>query len=332
MNFNYVIINFPDGGFWGTNKDGYYKICLEDLEKYENVRIVNAPLDYSSKLIRLLYKIHTSAKINSIISLPFKSRWKDKYIKTDFKDIKPLCFIFLWFPPEEDLLFFRRKFHNAIFVRACRDIFASNSAYLKYYNSNIFDIWMSFDKGDCEKYSMKYFSEFESKIKIGKSPKQSYDVFFAGRAKDRMNKLMKVYDLITSYGLKCYFYLVDVQDNEKVIAEGIHYAKKMMSYRNMLEHSIASKCILEINQSGADGYTSRFLESVMYGRRLLTDNSSVKNTRFYDSGYIYYLDADMYVPKSFFEGAREVDYCYNEQFSPITFLNRVEEILKSTNS
>lgn len=49
-----------------------------------------------------------------------------------------------------------------------------------------------------------------------------------------------------------------------------------MTYREMLYHTVNSKVVLEINQGCVDGFTSRFLESVMYNKRLLTNNFAVQ--------------------------------------------------------
>ena len=43
--------------------------------------------------------------------------------------------------------------------------------------------------------------------------------FFAGKAKDRLNKLVEAYDLFTSYGLKCDFFITHVSPKEQIRRE-----------------------------------------------------------------------------------------------------------------
>ena len=37
MKYNYVFFNVPDGK-WGRDPNGYYTICLADLEKMGNIQ------------------------------------------------------------------------------------------------------------------------------------------------------------------------------------------------------------------------------------------------------------------------------------------------------
>lgn len=59
-----------------------------------------------------------------------------------------------------------------------------------------------------------------------------------------------------------------------------------MSYREILYRSIRSKCLLEINQQGAIGCTSRFIEADLNNKKLITDNLFIKHSKFYDKHYI----------------------------------------------
>ena len=52
--YNFVVFNNVDGGFWLTNADGYYSICMQDLQGMDDVRVVGSPVDYKSKFIRFL--------------------------------------------------------------------------------------------------------------------------------------------------------------------------------------------------------------------------------------------------------------------------------------
>ena len=95
----------------------------------------------------------------------------------------------------------------------------------------------------------------------------------------------------------------------------------------MLYHSVNARCILEINQENADGYTSRFLEAIMFNKRIITDNESVKLSEFYSDKNIQIITDYTDVNASFILNPEKIDYNYNGQFSPVNLLKRIEDIL-----
>lgn len=175
---------------------------------------------------------------------------------------------------------------------------------------------------------MPHFDEFESQITVPISKEYpESDVFFAGKAKNRLEKLLKIYKILTNAGLKCKFYLTGVDKNKRTQLQGIEYADKFMSYKDMLYHSVNSRCILDINQENADGYTSRFLEAVMFNKRLLTDNKSIASSEFYSEDNIQIIDNYQHINTSFVRNNKAVDYHYTGQFSPVNLLFKIEKIL-----
>ena len=92
--YNYVI--------FGTDWD-LYKIAYSDLNKVNNVKYIPTPYEFRNHIFKLLYRLHCSPRINKIINLPFKSIWNSGYFRNDFKNNKPICFIFFsnWYDIEK---------------------------------------------------------------------------------------------------------------------------------------------------------------------------------------------------------------------------------------
>ena len=86
-------------------------------------------------------------------------------------------------------------------------------------------------------------------------------MFFCRKSKDRLPLLSKAYDQLTKAGLKVFFYLTQVPKKERTELPGIVYSDTFMSYREMLYHSVNTRCMLDITQNNQQGYTSRFLEA-----------------------------------------------------------------------
>lgn len=332
LNKRYIVFNYPDLQGLSNNKDGYYSICLEDLYNIEKITVVNYPLEGRNILLRFSHKVFKYLKAKGIfkkICTKVISAFYPLYFTSKIQDQDNLCFVFVSDVWDMDYMrYLKKKYPNCKIVMALRDLVKTKWFYKQLKEANLVDCWMSYDEGDCKEYNMHYFSEFESKIHISKNSEvETSDVFFTGRAKDRLPKILEVYDRLTLLGLKCLFIILDAPESQQVKREGIVYTSQMMSYRKMLEYSINSKCLLDINQAGATGYTSRFLEAVIYNKLLLTNNSNIKNNPLYDEHYIKIFNNVEDISLSDFDFSDRVQYNYSNEFSPLFFISEIDKIL-----
>lgn len=331
--YKYYFLNATDGDPFKDNENGYYYICANDLKMCPNVCLFSAILKTKGKFLRLLCKIHHSRKINRIINLPFKRIWYPLYFDFRIKDDSQICFIVNNFQlPFDYLLYLKRKYPKAKFVKIHRDLiqffYERYPSYTKERCDSLFDLSLSFDEAEASKLGWPHFDEFESKIKLQTTGTvNEYDVFFAGRAKDRLPTLMKVYQKLSDCGLKCYFYITGVPVKKRNDYPGIIFSDKNMSYKDMLIETMRSRCILEVNQQSASGFTSRFLEAVIYNKKLLTNNLSVRKSKFYTPKYIGLFDDSLSFDISLFDENEKVDFGYSNEFSPIHLIKQVDEIL-----
>ena len=328
-NYNYVVINSYESFTKLPSKDSYIDICVRDLYEKENIQVVNLPLDNHSCFLRYLFAIHNSKRINRIIKLPFKNIWYPYIFENRFTDNKKLCFILIETRlPEDFLLYLKQRYQGCKIVALHRD-FIHKSVGLKL--NKLFDIEMTYDSSESLKYGMPLFSEFESKVNIPIKEQCESDVFFAGRAKDRLPALLKAYNIFTNAGLKVYFFLTSVPIEDQVQLPGIEYADRYMTYKEMLFHTVNTKCVLEIVQGGGqEGYTSRFLESVIYGKKLITNCEYVSNSKFYDPQKIQIISDVNNINVDFITDEDYiVSYDYNNEFSPLKMIERVEEELNN---
>lgn len=328
--YHYIIFNTLDGSRSKSFPDGYNTICMHDLEGDKRIEVVSAPLYYSPRFIRYLYGFHNSKAINRIIKLPFNKIWYPYYFKSKAEDF-PYCFILLNHDlPIEYLRWLKKKYNNCKIVLLHRDLKeVCMRANPSLPDNPILDLEMTIDKRESELYGYPWYSEFESKIdiKVNDSFPES-DVFFAGRVKDRLPKIMEAYSVFQEAGLRVFFYLTGVAKDDRIAYPGIHYADINMTYKEMLIHTVNTRCVLEINQQNAVGYTSRFLEAVIFGKRLITNNKVIIDNPFYKTGHIQVVDNMNEVDlSSIFEGDGFVDYSYNGEFSPYRMIDRVDEEL-----
>lgn len=335
MKYKYVFFNTPDS-VWGRDPDGYYTICLEDLKKLDNVQIVAKPLEHKSKYLQLARRINCSRKLNKLFHWKCKKIWYPHWMKLKFDPKKPLGFIFCAGYEELGYMdYLRRKYPSCRIVKLHRDLMkvflrGGHQEFESFYKEKNypFDLLYSYDEGEAAKYNAKNFSEFESKIDIEISKEYPLcDVFFAGRAKDRLPKLMEAYHKFTQAGLTVRYYLTGVSKEERKPYPGIVYADSMMSYREMLYQSVNARCMLEINQAGVVGYTSRFLEAVMYNKKLITDNFTIAKSKFFNPRFMQCVREMADIDTDFVRRDVVVDYQYNNEFSPIHLIEQIDRDL-----
>ena len=328
MKYNYVYFNTNYSRHGQLDKYEYNSICLRDLEGKDYARLIQMPLDHCNIFIRRAFNL--ALKIARKTSLRFDKLFYPFLFKNDFCDDKPLCFVISsYILPLDYFTYLRKRYHSCKIVKVYRDLVSviekSNSEYSLENVKNTFDCIFSYDKGEAERFGLVYFDEIESKIELPdlmKYPKS--DVFFAAKAKDRLPKIVKAYDILAQKGYDCYFYITGVPLEKRVERSGIFYADSNMPYIEMLCRSVNSKCMLDINQGGSIGYTSRFIESILYNKKIIIDNPMVLNSKFFNPNYIQYVSAIEDINPDFVNDGVEPKYKYNGEFSPLTLIRLID--------
>ncbi len=277
-------------GFFEFNRVIYAEVC-----KRPNVKSVLSFYP-KNKILRILYQLQHSKTTNKYFNIPFKSLWFNSYFRNDFADKnKPIVFVFdarlLEYDYVRDyVVWLRKKYPRCKLVVNYWDIVATwrESAKPDAIRGMV-DMLVSYDRDDAEKYNMYYHPTVYAEAKITKpnnTPKT--DVFFVGGAKNRMKAILETYDRLEKAGLNCFFYVMEAKPPYNQARRGIRYVtdKTWLSYEECIQYVKHTKCILEIMQQGAKGETLRVWEAITYGKMLLTNNSFMTKSRFYDPDYV----------------------------------------------
>lgn len=287
LKYNYVI----------CGSLGYYEIGYRDIMSLECVNYYESYNDgVKNRLIRLAIRLNFSKKVNRIIASPFSSFVYPYIYKPHFKNIKPLCYIFFghveYIYQTSFLKYLRKTYPGIKIVLYMQDLISRNS--LLNFDScrETFDLILSYDQGDCKKYGLYFHPTPMSLVKVPDNNKlEKYDVYFCGYAKSRYPIINRLYKILTAKGLKCDFYLMNYPDNEHKI-NGVHYNEPLFSYEQNIQHVLNSRCVLEVMQDNADGFTPRVWESIMYDRHLLTNNTLIGHSEFYNSRNMHFIKKD----------------------------------------
>ena len=188
-----------------------------------------------------------------------------------------------------------------------------------------FDLVISYDKGDCKKYGFLYYPTPYSVQQIPDNPKiEESDIFFCGMAKNRLNEIKNTQAYFLSRSLKTE-YIVVAEESLHDSSDNIKYRTTFISYQEYLQYLSKTKCVLELMQSGATGYTLRVWEALVYGKKMLTNNSAILQAPFYDPKQFRYTNQISEDDISFIKGNNEIIPRYIQEISPISLLKFIEK-------
>lgn len=321
--YNYVI--------FGTEND-YYLAAYKDIEQCANAIYLYRPIDSPNKLLTNLYRFHTSPKTNGIIRLPFQEIWNPMMFRRSFEEERPICFVF--FARKERMLdngiisFLKTVYTDSKFVMFFQDLISKkdSQAYIASIKKD-FNLILTFDQRDAQKYNLLYHPLVYSDLQFEKDGFQDSDVYFVGKAKDRLSDILDVYEKLNEAGLVCDFHITGVHQNDQKYAENIDYCGQM-SYSENLQRIKACRCIVEIMQKQGNGHTLRTCEAITFGRKMLTNNPQVKSESFFNADFIQTFSAASEIDTDFVRrGAKDVNYHYKEKLSPIHMLKYIDRQL-----
>ena len=160
-------------------------------------------------------------------------------------------------------------------------------------------------------------------------------VYFAGTNKqNRIDKIHKVYDYFIKNNIICDFHVTNVPI-ELMKKRNIIY-NKFQTYDDILSSMQECECILEIVQPGQTGVTLRYYEAIAYNKRLITNNTMVKNLPYYNPEYMFIFTNIEDIDINWIKQDVVVDYEYQDDvgmniddFSPINFLEEIKMFVSS---
>lgn len=328
MKYNYVLFD---------NDGEYYKIARHDMEQLPNFRVRLRWLPSGSKLKKFLFRLHTSSFLNCRRPFLFQHFWCRAFVgELNFPEDKPICFIFttaLTRISRQMKLFdyLRKTYSGCKLVFLLKDTFAAAKRVDPFFDieeaKRIYDEIYTINTIEAEQYGLKKIHSFCSTYPVETSPEdKKFDVIFVGVVKDRLDIVRRAYEKFTAAGLTCDFLLVSKTPIDG-LPEGLTVQDKGIPYGEMLRRTANARCILEVTQKDSDALTSRCLEALCYNKKLISDNFRLKETKYYDSRYMWlYSDIDEIDPAFVWEEI-DVDYHYDGAFSPVRGLELIESDL-----
>lgn len=261
----------------------YMDAVLADLKGHDHV-FFEQPI--RNTFLNKMRYLHTSLSANKLFRLPFQSLWYRTFIPCQYKHNNKFAFLFFQGNPlgfdSHFLHYIRKKYPNSKLCFFWGNMISDAISHYVSFVNNEYDQVYTFDRNDHLRYGWHFHEATFGDVTKWNLPKaEPSDIFFVGKGKDRLQMIHDIYDKFTSHGYKADFHVVNVRPEDKK-RKGINY-NKPMSYLEVLGHSASTKIILEVVQEGQVGTTLRTSESIIFKKKLLTNNKGITDTFLYSS-------------------------------------------------
>ena len=178
----------------------------------------------------------------------------------------------------------REKYSNSVFSLFLVNAIKEYPRLLEWIRNvaPFYDLIITCNKDDASRYGWHYYPDCYTPVdNLHLNDDPSIDVVFLGSDKGRAKIAHDVFVYLTSFGLKCDFYILGKR-NPNYEAKGFTYLTAPMSYVKYLQLVANSRCILEITAHDEQFCTLRTMEAVTYHRNLLATNKNLEKEPFYD--------------------------------------------------
>lgn len=162
-----------------------------------------------------------------------------------------------------------------------------------------FDEVYSFEKDDCNKYDLKFITNWIYPIEKGNQKTEQFQVYNIS-SKDRRSKLLSQIAQILKENKINYKIIIFDRKNKK-LNTNLEYTKTPIPLAEVNNNLCNSQVLLDINRMGQNGLTFRVFESIGLEKKLITTNTDIKNYDFYNTNNILIIDEkNPKIPLSFF--------------------------------
>lgn len=191
----------------------------------------------------------------------------------------------------------------------------------------VFDEVMTMHPYNCIKYGFRYlpyaYAEPVEKNQIIDAVDAK--LFYCGVLDDyRQAFIKKIVEQCEEHHISFDFWLKPY-DNNSIYNSHVHYA--IIPYEENVQRLQKAGCILEVMHKGYVGITQRYLEAVIYNKRLLSNNREIKELPYYDSRYMQYFEKIEDIDWEWINSKEEVDYNYQGDFSVQAWKKRLLDLL-----
>ena len=286
-------------------------------------------------ILGLIEKIHLSLKINNVINLPLKKIWGgvDGY---DYDKEKLYVIIIptasIAKLPIGYFYSLRRKHPNIRLMALVTDSMNASSPHMDCVRVKLFaDCWdgvLTYDPYDAIEFGFTFlgYTYYSSFNFIQADNSESSDAFYIGFNKGNREQITAdLYDVLVEHDVASKFIVVDKAS--RIIGEsrfGLRSQTLKLKYPDVVSKVKSANCIIEILQQNQKAQSLRYLEAIVYNKKLLTNNTNISNLPFFDDRYMKSFSSVEDIDFDWVKTAEPIDYGYKDEFSPIYIKDFIE--------
>lgn len=153
-----------------------------------------------------------------------------------------------------------------------------------------FDEVYSFDKNDCEKYNLKFKSNFIYETSIQKNIKNEFDLFYISSFDKRYKTIENISKILHELNLNCKILMLNPK--KPINTNYITPITESIPLNEIQEYINKSNVLLDIQRKKQLGLTFRVFESLGLEKKLITTNKDIITYDFYNPNNILVIDTD----------------------------------------
>lgn len=285
----------------------YYYLPYFQLYRYKNVFVDFSYINSNEFILKTLRKIPTRIFYRKFVSKKYDP--SKRYV-IFFDGQYSLC-------SQRLKCFLRNRYPDCMIIFHLGDLLSTHKNINISEIKDFSDLVVTYDHNDAENNIITYHSHPYSSLpsEMLACSEGNSQLLFYGYAKNRSKLILQVYDKMKASGVKCDFSIPGLTSEDCSNRPELANAK-FTPYLDYLKKLQCTDCILEIIQSGSQGCTFRTWEAIVYNKKLITNNKSIKDEPFYNQEYIQVIDSVESINVEWIKKDIKVNYGYADQISP----------------
>lgn len=282
-----------------VSRSPFSDFLFEHMREIDDVRIIEHPLPHRARFSRWLRAIDVYLLPWSKFSLHF-----DRAYVEQLRSIRPEdCVLYFSIENRKDLQI-ARKFIDARRqfvwlwnpIRSSRGNALSRLWYLFWLRRSGIQP-CTFEPSDARDFGMRLANQVYRHVAVPSAVSKDSkgwrsDVYFLGMDKGRLAELRFLKAELERLGLKPNFHVLPDRRRRYSDEDRACLSNDWVSYSDNLRNVWNSRAVLELMQGGQRGPTIRTMEAVFMNRKLITNNSALRQTVLYHPSRIFVLGQD----------------------------------------
>lgn len=192
----------------------------------------------------------------------------------------------------------------------------------------LFDTIFSFDKEDINAYNFKETSNYIYLEKEPVATDTKYDAVYVGSFDSRVPTLLSLVEKLKPLKINLNCIVVGknktLEDLKTQHNDVIEFTRKRLRQNELLDVYRDSNVIIDLIRPEQTGLSFRYFEALALQKKMITNNSNVKNYSFYNPKNIHVLTENEFIGRDFFESPyQELDDDIYSKFTLKTWVKTV---------